>query len=64
MPILLNRRPFCRLVLGEAVEVNSVHANCKSQEGQQEHDSSFPMLDKATVMKLIQHKSSDVSTSF
>ena len=40
--ILLNGRPFRRLVLRQTVEVNPVDANCECQDRQQEHDRQLP----------------------
>jgi hypothetical protein len=55
MPILLNGRPFCRLVLGQAVKVDLVNANCKCQDRQYEYDQGFPITANPPILNLIQH---------
>ena len=38
--ILLNGRPFGHLILGQAVKVNPVEANCECQGCKQEHNAA------------------------
>ena len=53
--ILLNGRPFRRLVLRKTVEVNPIYANCECEDRQQKYNRQLPIPSKETILDLTQH---------
>src|ERR1700739_4524486 len=54
--ILLNGRPLCRLVLRQAVKVDVIQPNGKSQDRKQERNCGIPMPAPGTILEVIQHR--------
>ena len=51
LTILLHSQPLRRFILGEAVKVEAVKANCKRQEREQECNRGVPTPVKAAILK-------------
>src|ERR1017187_2866474 len=58
--ILLNGRPFGHLILGQAVKVDPVDANCECQNREKQYNSKLPIPSKPTILDPTQHIRSGV----